>query len=122
MLSTAVFTRLAHTHRGRMVGVVSGNDKLRARATLVVAGRGGATREDSLRALEAADGNPKVAIVMLRRGVHAEEARALLNSAGGDLKAGLAGGRGQGSWGPRSPAPPPPPGRRGAFWAKGGAP
>ncbi len=97
MLSTAVFTRLAHTHRGRMVGVVSGNDKLRARATLVVAGLGGATREESLRALEAAGGNPKVAIVMLRRGVHAEEARELLDGADGDLKAVLAAGRVQGS-------------------------
>ena len=97
MLSTAVFTRLARTHRGRMVGVVSGNDKLRARATLVVAGLGGASHEDSLRALEAADGNPKVAIVMLRRGVQAEEARELLDGADGDLKAVLAAGRVQGS-------------------------
>src|SRR5256712_3541126 len=87
MLSPDVFTRLAHTHRGRMVGVVSGNDKLRARATLVVAGLGGATREDSLHALEAADGNPKVAIVILRRGVHAEEARAA-QQRGGRLEGG----------------------------------
>ena len=97
MLSTAVFTRLAHTHRGRMVGVVSGNDKLRARATLVVAGLGGATREESLRALEAAGGNPKVAIVMLRREVLADQARELLDRADGDLKAVLAAGRVQGS-------------------------
>src|SRR5207244_7050882 len=61
MLSTAVFTRLAHTHRGRMVGVVSGNDKLRPRAPLVVAGLGGATRGDPFHALGAADGNPQVA-------------------------------------------------------------
>jgi len=93
MLSTAVFTRLAHTHRGRMVGVVAGNDKLRARAILVVAGLSGSSREESMRALEAAGGNPKIAIVILRLGVVAEEAGGLLERAGGDLKAVLAAGR-----------------------------
>ena len=93
MLSTAVFTRLAHTHRGRMVGVVAGNDKLRARATLVVAGLGGSSREESMRALEAAGGNPKIAIVMLRLEVGPEEARGLLERSEGDLKAVLAAGR-----------------------------
>src|SRR5205814_4508533 len=97
MLSTAVFTRLGHTHRGRMVGVVASNDKLRERATLVVAGLGGASREESIRALEAAGDDPKIAIVMLRRGVDAEQARSLLDVAAGDLKAVLAAGRGQGS-------------------------
>ena len=93
MLSTAVFTRLAHTHRGRMVGVVAGNDKLRARAILVVAGLSGSSREESMRALEAAGGNPKIAIVILRLGVVAEEAGGLLERSGGDLKAVLAAGR-----------------------------
>jgi len=97
MLSTAVFTRLAHTHRGRMVGVIAGNDKLSARATLVVAGLGGASREESIRALEAAGDDPKIAIVMLRRGVDAEQARSLLDVAAGDLKAVLAAGRVHGS-------------------------
>lgn len=97
MLSTAVFTRLAHTHRGRMVGVVAGNDKLRARVTLVIAGLGGASREESVRALEAAGGNPKVAIVMLRLGVGAKQARGLLDRAEGDLKTVLAAGRAHGS-------------------------
>jgi N-acetylmuramic acid 6-phosphate etherase len=91
MLSTAVFTRLAHTHRGRMVGVVAGNEKLRARATFVVASLGDASPEDAADALEAASGSPKVAIVMLRRGVGAETARELLDAAAGDLKVVLAG-------------------------------
>jgi N-acetylmuramic acid 6-phosphate etherase len=96
MLSTVVFTRLAHTHRGRMVGVVAANEKLRARATLVVAGLAGVTHEESLRALNAAGGNPKLAIVMLRRGVGAEQARQLLDDARGDLKTILGAGRAQG--------------------------
>lgn len=86
MLSTAVFTRLAHTHRGRMVGVVASNDKQRARAAGVVADLGGATREEAVRALEAAGGNVKVAIVMLRRGSNADEASKRLEAAGGDLR------------------------------------
>lgn len=86
MLSTAVFTRLAHTHRGRMVGVVAANDKQRARAAGVVADIGGASRDEAARALEAAGGNVKVAIVMLRQDLSAAVARDRLDAAGGDLK------------------------------------
>ena len=86
MLSTAVFTRLAHTHRGRMVGVVAANDKQRARAAGVVADLGGASREEAARALEAAGGSVKVAIVMLRQKVSDDVARGRLEAAGGDLK------------------------------------
>jgi len=90
MLSTAVFTRLARTHRGRMVGVVASNDKLRARAARLVADVGGGSPEEAIRALDAAGGNPKVAIVMLRRGVTADEAGVLLAAANGDLAVVLA--------------------------------
>ena len=86
MLSTAVFTRLAHTHRGRMVGVVASNDKQRARAAGVVADLGGASREEAARVLEAAGGNVKVAVVMLRHDISADVARGRLAAAGGDLK------------------------------------
>ena len=86
MLSTAVFTRLAHTHRGRMVGVVASNEKQRGRAAGVVADLGGASHEEAVSALEAAGGNVKVAIVMLRRGLNADEARTRLEAGGGDLK------------------------------------
>lgn len=86
MLSTAVFTRLAHTHRGRMVGVVAANDKQRGRAAGVVADLGAASREEAARALMAASGNVKVAIVMLRQDVSEETARTRLDAAGGDLK------------------------------------
>ena len=90
MLSTAVFTRLARTHRGRMVGVVPSNDKLRARAALLVADVGGGSAEEAARALDAAGGNPKLAIVMLHRRVTADEARVLLAAANGDLGVALA--------------------------------
>jgi len=90
MLSTAVFTRLAHTHRGRMVGVVASNEKQRARAAGVVADLGRGSRDEAVRALELSGGNVKVAIVILRRGLNADEARARLETVGGDLKVLLA--------------------------------
>jgi N-acetylmuramic acid 6-phosphate etherase len=90
MLSTAVFTRLANTHRGRMVGVVASNDKLRGRAARLVADVGGASVEDAASALDASGGNPKVAIVMVRLGVTADEARERLAAANGDLGVVLA--------------------------------
>jgi len=93
MVSTAVFTRLANTHRGRMVGVMASNDKLRERAARLVADVGEASFEDAARALDAAGGNPKVAIVMLRRDVATDEARELLAAANGDLGIVLAGVR-----------------------------
>jgi len=73
-----------------MVGVVASNDKLRARAAGLVADVGGGSTEQAVRALDAAGGNPKVAIVMLRRGVTADEAGVLLAAANGDLAVVLA--------------------------------
>jgi N-acetylmuramic acid 6-phosphate etherase len=90
MLSTAVFTRLARTHRGRMVAVVAANAKLRDRAVAIVADMSSVSTDDARRALEAADGDARVAIIMLARRLDAAEARKQLAGAGGDLKAVLA--------------------------------
>ena len=73
-----------------MVGVVAANDKLRARAARLVADLGAVSEDEAGRALEAAGENPKVAIVMMRRGVPAVEARELLSAANGDLGVVLA--------------------------------
>lgn len=89
MLSTGVFTRLAHTHRGRMVGVVASNDKLRARAARVVSDLAGVSTGEAERVLAEAGGSAKLAIVMLRHDVSADEARGRLEAAEGDLKAVL---------------------------------
>lgn len=89
MLSTGVFTRLAHTHRGRMVGVVASNEKLRGRAARMVADLAGVPSEQAERVLQEAGGSAKLAIVMLRHDVSADEARGRLDAAHGDLKAVL---------------------------------
>ena len=67
MLSTAVFTRLGHTHRGRMVGVVAGNTKLRERAAQIVADLAGVSLEDARARLDEAGGDIRAAL----RGVRA---------------------------------------------------
>lgn len=90
MLSTAVFTRLARTHRGRMVAVVAANAKLRDRAAGIVADMSSVPNDEARRVLEAADGDARVAIIMLARRLDAAEARKQLAGAGGDLKAALA--------------------------------
>lgn len=89
MISTGVFTRLGHTYRGRMVNVVATNDKRRARAARLVAELGGTSTELAAHALTEARGNAKAAILMLRRGVSAQEAEELLSAAGGNLNARL---------------------------------
>jgi N-acetylmuramic acid 6-phosphate etherase len=89
MISTGVFTRLGHTYRGRMVGVVGANDKLRQRAARLVAELTGASRDQVAGALAEAGGNAKVAILMLRCGVVAGEARSRLSNADGDLATAL---------------------------------
>jgi N-acetylmuramic acid 6-phosphate etherase len=89
MLSTGAFTRLGHTFQGRMVNVVVTNDKRRARAARLVAELGHASVEAATQALSGAGGSTKAAILMLRRGVSAQDAKALLSAAGGNLNATL---------------------------------
>ena len=93
MISTGVFTRLGHTYKGRMVGVVGANEKLRGRAARLVAELTGASGEQVANALADAGGSAKVAILMLRCGVAAHEARSRLSTAGGDLAVALGEGR-----------------------------
>jgi N-acetylmuramic acid 6-phosphate etherase len=62
MLSTAVFTRLGRTHRGRMVGVVASNEKLRARAASIVADLAGISIEEARQRLDASGGDVRAAL------------------------------------------------------------
>jgi N-acetylmuramic acid 6-phosphate etherase len=67
MLSTGVFTRLGRTHRGRMVGVVPGNAKLRERAAGIIADLAGVPIEEARRRLEEAGGDVTAALAVERR-------------------------------------------------------
>lgn len=65
MLSTAAFTRLGHTYRGRMVDLLVTNAKLRARAVRLVSDLTGSPAREAKAALEASDWSPRAAIVSL---------------------------------------------------------
>jgi N-acetylmuramic acid 6-phosphate etherase len=67
MLSTAVFTRLGRTRRGRMIGVVAANRKLRERAARIVADLSGLPVDEARRRLEEADGDVEAVLAAVRR-------------------------------------------------------
>ncbi len=89
MISSAVFTKLGYTHRGRMVGVVADNDKLRRRAARIVSELTEASVHRVERALADSDGDARLAVLMVSRGVDVEEARLALSSADGSLSVAL---------------------------------
>jgi len=90
-----VFTRLGRTYRGRMVGVAPANIKLRGRAIALVADLTDAGKDEAERALGEAGGSASVAILMLRSGLTAGQARAHLDEVSGDLAAALGERRGR---------------------------
>jgi N-acetylmuramic acid 6-phosphate etherase len=83
MLSTASMVRLGKAYGNLMVDVKASNEKLVDRARRIVVQATGASPDEAAKALSAAGGHAKTAIVMLRAGVGAQEARARLEQAGG---------------------------------------
>jgi len=67
MLSTGVFTRLGRTHRGRMIGLVPGNEKLRERAARIIADLADVSNEAARRRLDEAGGDVAAALAAERR-------------------------------------------------------
>ena len=89
-LSTAVMVRLGKVYENFMVDVVATNKKLRARALRLVMQLGGENEPRSRELLATAGGSVKLAVLMARLSVGAEEGRSILSRAGGCLRAGLA--------------------------------
>ncbi|HVE72748.1 MAG TPA: N-acetylmuramic acid 6-phosphate etherase [Thermoanaerobaculia bacterium] len=77
-LSTGVMIRLGHVYSNLMIDMPATNEKLRNRAVRMVELAAGVQRLAAMNAIREADGNVKVATVIARRKVSAEEARALL--------------------------------------------
>lgn len=67
MLSTAAFTRIGRTHRGRMVGVVAANEKLRERAARIITDLSGLPLEEARRRLDEAGGDVESVLAAVRR-------------------------------------------------------
>src|SRR5690606_32428387 len=80
MLSTAAMVRLGKTYKNLMVDVKPTNEKLMDRARRILMKATGVSYEEAERALKAADHQVKVALVMIRTGATAEEARARLEA------------------------------------------
>jgi N-acetylmuramic acid 6-phosphate etherase len=89
MLSTGAMIRLGRVYDNWMAGVAPTNQKLRARAVTVLREASGAREARARRALAAARGDLRIALVMLKRGVTRQQAEFALAAAGGDLRAAL---------------------------------
>jgi N-acetylmuramic acid 6-phosphate etherase len=77
-ISTGVMIRLGHTYSNLMIDMPATNEKLRARAVRMVELAAGVPRPAAVQAIREADGNVRLASVMARRRVGADEARNLL--------------------------------------------
>jgi N-acetylmuramic acid 6-phosphate etherase len=88
MISTGLMIRLGHVYRGWMVDMIASNEKLRRRAERMVAAITGDGEAAVRQALAAADGNVKVAVLLLS-GLTVEAARATLAASGGHLRQAL---------------------------------
>ena len=89
-ISTAVMIALGKVYDNLMVDVVATNRKLHARAIRLVVELAFVDANRAADLLAASEGSVKVAVVMSRRGVGAERARALLEGAHGSLRAVIA--------------------------------
>jgi N-acetylmuramic acid 6-phosphate etherase len=88
-LTVAAMIRLGKVYGNLMVDLQARSDKLVARAKRIVSLLGGVDEKVSARALKAAGGRTKVAIVMLRRRIGREPAERLLSDHGGMLRGAL---------------------------------
>lgn len=97
-VTTGAMIRVGRAYGNLMVDLVALSDKLRDRGERIVMEVGAVDREAARRAIAAADGHVKTAIVMVKRGVDREAAERLLAEAGGHARRAAG-------------APPPPPPR-----------
>jgi len=89
MLSTGAMIRLGRVYDNWMIGVAQTNRKLRARALGILQQASGARPAPARKALAAARGDLRIALVMLKRGVTRLQAEFALAAAGGDLRRAL---------------------------------
>jgi N-acetylmuramic acid 6-phosphate etherase len=88
-ISTVSMIRLGKTYGNLMVDVAAANEKLAGRVRRIVATASGASRQQVDDALEAADGDARVAIVSLLAGIDADTARHRLDRSDRSIAAAL---------------------------------
>ncbi|MCE8537907.1 N-acetylmuramic acid 6-phosphate etherase [Ruegeria pomeroyi] len=90
MLSTLMAVRLGHVHDGMMVNLRADNIKLRTRAIAIVQQAAGVDESAASKALDAAGGVVKPAILMAAKGISAARAHDVLRETEGNLRVALA--------------------------------
>ena len=88
-LSTAVMVKLGKVYGNRMVDVAVTNSKLEDRALRILSDLANVSREQGRALLEASAGSVKLALVMARRSLDAEQAAEVLKRSGGNLRQAL---------------------------------
>jgi N-acetylmuramic acid 6-phosphate etherase len=88
-LSSAIMVRLNKVYGNLMVDLQATNAKLRQRALRLTQLASGANEPAAMKALEASGWHVKTAVVVLRRGVNAPTARALLEAHAGSVRGAL---------------------------------
>jgi N-acetylmuramic acid 6-phosphate etherase len=88
-ISTVSMIRMGKTYGNLMVDVAAANEKLAGRVRRIVATASGASRQQVDDALEAADGDARVAIVSLLAGIDASTARHRLDRSDRSIAAAL---------------------------------
>ena len=89
MLTTAAMARLGHVYENLMIDVVLTNEKVAKRALRILAEASEKSVSAAEHALRAAGHNMRVALVMLKMGVEASEAKRRLAQAKGNLRVAL---------------------------------
>ncbi|RBW59120.1 N-acetylmuramic acid 6-phosphate etherase [Ruegeria sp. A3M17] len=89
MLSSLMALQLGHVHGGMMVNLRADNDKLRARATGIVARIANVGTEKAKLALDAANGDVKPAVLIAARGMSPKDASTVLDASDGVLQSAL---------------------------------
>ena len=85
-LSTGVMIRLGRCYSNLMIDMPATNEKLRNRAVRMVELAAGVQRPAAAQAIRDADGNVKLATVIARKKMTADDARALLDAHNGNLR------------------------------------
>jgi len=89
MLTTAAMIRLGRVYDGLMIGVQPTNEKLRERATRIIETIAEVSTVVAAQALDKAQGDVRVAIVLAKTGESPEESKRILDHAGGSLRRAL---------------------------------
>ena len=89
MLSTAAMVRLGHVYDNWMINVAQTNRKLRRRGVRILEEATGANVWEAERALRQAGHDLRAALVMLKAGVGAAEAKKRLRAVGGNIRRAL---------------------------------